>query len=365
MSATILADPAEAHAAHSLLVRDFTERYLDGLKSPADSLTHSLPFDPRSELCDYEKTWWSARPRPWSPEVAKFVLSLLIGVSGDNIENTFYEDFKRKAGLLRDELENRSTMLLTGHEPDVLAAVPLVSAANAIAEYDATTKNRSFRRCFADMVKICHVEATRALAPVMIGKAPAAVSLVRIARWGLSPHFVLPKNEAMNESDISGEFIKTYNHLAKDNMDAVTKGPSRHPDGLNVLWSMAPAGTRDKRINLENGQTALVIPEVTEGTINLIKRLGCTIVPVCTSLGDRKNPSVYVRRMIYPSHIGPETIHKVMVQMAEFRREHGEGEVYYAREAAAAPLLELYEQQKQERLRNKVAAIASRPRFLR
>src|SRR4051812_21927622 len=111
--------------AHEILTTNFTDRYIE--RNHLGPVAHSVAYDPDNPLCDYEKTWWEARPNKWSERVGTTVASKLNRLSTHEFGELFIEPLIDRADTITGVLHEFPVAFINGHSLDLQAALPLVS----------------------------------------------------------------------------------------------------------------------------------------------------------------------------------------------------------------------------------------------
>lgn len=315
---------------HDILVGDFTDRYLDD--SGMGKIAYSLPYDQSDPLCDYDKTWWQAKPNhALGAQAASFILGKMHRLSAQEIRQDCIQQFAYSALRISHHLREAPIMLINGHKPDLQAALASFACINALADNDWGLFGHNFKR----LAEINHVIGTRGFAPVMIGRPNGPhKSLVSVAQWVMNPHLSFPNNQRMRDSALPREFRSAYNdHFADDCLEAI-QAPVSHPKHYHTLWSTPPGGTKDVSGYDIGGNEIQVTAKVEKGTRELVSKMGCGLLPVYTHFGYGKERTVMsVGQYIPPADVKDDTLPNLMADMAEFRRYYGEN-TYYAEDAA-------------------------------
>lgn len=327
---------AEARLAHEVLARDFTDRYL--ARSGMTRFAYSTPYDPDDPLCDYETTWWPAKPNRFTVPAGKAIMGPSHHMSGKQIDDLFVAPFVDKAADITRSLPDFPVALVNGHDVDLQAALSLLSASMGIARASAEGR---FQKTLEDTIRLSHGVATRGMAPIVIGrpKLPGRLTFVRLQRLVVNPHLSFPINKQMIESGIPQDFRKRYNAKLRAETVAVAQAPSDHPKGYRTLWSMSPGGTPDLKGEGEH-EGKLLTKAIEPATVRLMQEMGCGLLPVYTKFGRGKSETVIaLGDIVPPDEVTDSTIPTMMADLAEFRRRHGEANVFYEEElASAAPV---------------------------
>lgn len=321
----------QAQTAHEILAHDFTDRYLH--RSGFSRFAYSAPYDPNDPLCDYEKTWWEAKPNRLSAPVGKAIMGKMHYMSGKDIDDLFVAPFTAKAGDLTRDLLDFPVALVNGHDIDLQAALSLLSASMGIAR--ANTDGR-YQETLENTIKMTHGVATRGLAPIVIGRPrlPGKLPFIRLQQLVVNPHLSFPINKQMIESGIPQGFRKAYNAKLRAETIEVAKARSNHAKGYWTLWSISPGGTPDIRGEGEREGT-LITKAIETATIRLMNEMGCGLVVVYTKFGKGKGPTIIeLGDIVPPNEITDLTVPTMMADLAEFRRRHGESNVFYEEELA-------------------------------
>lgn len=315
----------ETQRAHEILARDFTDRYLR--RSGMTALAYSQPWDPENPLCDYETTWWRAKPNRWSVPMGKLILGKQHGLSGKEIDSVFVAPFVARAPEITAALPDYPVCLVNGHDVDLQAALSLMTACMGIAR----ASDASYQKGFEQMTGLAHGVATRGLAPIVVGrpKLPGKLTFLRLQQLVVNPHLSFPINQQMIESGIPQEYRRAYNAKLRQETIDVAQGDPDGASGYRTLWSMAPGGTPDLKGEGEHeGKTLTKLIE--PATVKLFAAMGCGLMPVYTSLGrGRRETTVEVGPVVPPDELTDTTLISMMADLAEYRRAHGEPDVYY------------------------------------
>lgn len=316
---------SEAQLAHEILARDFSDRYLR--RSGFSRFAYSVGFDPDDPLCDYETTWWRAKPNRFSLPIGKAVLGPSHRMSGKEIERLFVEPFAGRAPELLRALRDQPLALVNGHDVDLQAALSLLSATAGVAR----ASEGRFQRTLEEMIEISHGIATRGLGPIVIGrpKLPGRLTFLRLQQLVVNPHLSFPINREMIASGIPQDFRRRYNAKLRAEVVEVARTRSQHRDGYWTFWSMAPGGTPDFKGEGEHSDE-LLTKRIEPATIKLMNEMGCALMPVYTRFGKGSAETrIELGEVIPPSQVTDATVPGLMAELAEFRRRHGEQNVYY------------------------------------
>lgn len=312
--------------AHEILAREFTDRYLR--RSGMSRIAYSVPYDPDDPLCDYDTTWWKAKPNRLSVPVGKAIMGRSHYMSSRDIDELFVAPFETRADEITRVLPEYPVMLVNGHDIDLQAALSLLSASMGIATARAEGR---YQQKLEETIGITHGVATRGMAPIAIGhpKLPGRVTFVRVQRLVVNPHLSFPINKQMIESGIPQDFRKRYNAKLRAETVAVAQAPTDHPKGYRTLWSMSPGGTPDIKGEGDN-EGKLLTKAIEPATVRLIQEMGCGLLPVYTKFGRGKSETVIeLGDIVPPDDVTDLTIPAMMADLAEFRRRHGEANVFY------------------------------------
>lgn len=318
---------------HEILTKDFTDRYIR--RQGLGAVAYSAPYDSSDPICDYEKTWWAANPNRLSIPVGRTILKTIHKMNGQDMDD-FAGAFSERAGEITQSLAEFPLMYVNGHNPDLQAALSLFSANVGVAQASGAG---NFQREFEDMTRISHGVATRGIVPIVIGRPRLPwpkIPFIRLEQLVVNPHHSFPINKQMIESGITPDFRKAYNaRLRQESIDVARGGVTNHPRRYHTQWSMAPNGTPDFEGEGEHeGKT--ITKKVEPATIRLILEMGCGLLNVRTSFGRGKRPTVVeLADVILPNEVTPSTIPTMMADLADFRRQNGEPDVYYEEELAA------------------------------
>lgn len=316
---------SQNQAVHEILAQDFTDRYLE--RTGFNKLAYSAPYDPENPLCDYERTWWEAQPNRFSEPVGKKILGKMHRMSGDDIDEQFVDPFFRKASEITADLQDFPVMLINDHSPDLQAALALHSATIGIAR---ASESGRYQKNLENMIKRSHGIATRGLAPIVIGKPSITPKLpfMRLQQLVVNPHLSFPINQQMIESGIPQDFRKKYNaRLRADSVDVARN--TTDENGGYTLWSLSPGGTPNFAGEGEHEGKTLT-KKVEEATIRLIGDMGCGLLPVYTSFGKGERPTVIsLGAIVPPNEVDELTVSTMMADIARFRRNRGEPDVFY------------------------------------
>jgi hypothetical protein len=312
--------------AHELLTQQFTERYLE--RSGMAGFAYTVPWDADEPLCDYSRTWWPARPNRFSVPVGKAILGRSHSLSSDEMDQHFVAPFVAKAGELAAALRQYPVALVNGHDIDLQAALSLLGACIGFAR--ARARGR-YQKVLEQMISLSHGVATRGTAPIAIGRPwmPTRLTFLRLQRLVVNPHLSFPVTPQMIESGIPRAFRKRYNAQLRAETIASAAAPPDPVSGLHTLWSMAPGGTPDFPGSGEHAGK-LLTRSVGFATVNLMREMGCGLLPVYTRLGrGRSDTCVELGEIVPPDRVCGATLNSAMADLAEFRRMHGETNVYY------------------------------------
>lgn len=321
----------QAQSAHEILTRAFTDRYLQ--RSGFSRFAYSAAYDPDDPLCDYEKTWWDAKPNRLSAPVGKAIMGKMHYMSGREIDDLFVAPFAAKAGEITRALLDFPVALVNGHDIDLQAALSLLSASMGIARADTGGR---YQETLENTIKMTHGVATRGLAPIVIGRPrlPRRLPFIRVQQLVVNPHLSFPINKQMVESGIPQDFRKAYNAKLRAETVEVARARSNHAKGYWTLWSMSPGGTPDIRGEGEH-EGKLLTKAIETATIRLMSEMGCGLVVVYTKFGRRKGPTIIeLGEVVPPNEITDSTVPTMMADLAAFRRRNGEPNVYYEEELA-------------------------------
>ncbi len=317
---------------HEILAQDFTDRYL--ARTGFDKLAFSAPFDENDPLSDYEKTWWDAQPNRWSEPIGKRILGKMHRMSGEDIDEKFVAPFVGMAPNIDASLRDFPVMLINDHSPDLQAALSLHSATIGLAH---AKEDGKYQKNLEAMIRRSHGIATRGLAPIVIGKPsfPAKLPFIRLQQLVVNPHLSFPINQQMIESGIPESFRKEYNaKLRSDSVDVAQNVTDEN--GGYTLWSLSPGGTPNFPGEGEHEGKTLT-KKVEDATIRLIGDMGCGLLPVYTSFGGKSERETVIRLgdIIPPNEVTQSTVPTIMRDIAQFRRNRGEPDVFYEGELAA------------------------------
>jgi hypothetical protein len=330
---------------HETLVREFTDRYLQ--RSGLSAFAFSLPYDPDDPRCDYQRTTWPAQPNArFGIPVGKLILRKTHHLSGREFNRLEATEFADKAEDISEALYDYPVLLVNGHAPDLQAALTLVLSSMAIARHDASEGRGSFHENFKDMAAIAHAVGTRGFGPVTVGLHPRLphVTLVRISQMVMHPHLSFPATERVRESSLPPSFTTTYNDLFKEEFLEAVRSEPTHPTGYHVLASTPPSGAPDAKGLDNEGREIRVTRLVSTGTIELIRNMGCGLLPVYAHFGRGKaSASLELGRIISPDEVDETTIPEIMLLQAAHRRAaartNGDTLVYYEGEAMVTAIL--------------------------
>jgi hypothetical protein len=321
----IAPDP-QTQLAHEILARDFSDRYLK--RSGFDRFAYSAPYDANDPLCDYETTWWPAKPNRFSVPVGKLILGRSHRLSSREIDDCFVAPFTARAEELCRVLPDFPVTLVNGHDIDLQAALSLMAASMGVAEAD---ERRRYQRTLEQTIGIAHGVATRGLAPIVVGrpKLPGRLTFLRLQQLVVNPHLSFPINKEMIASGIPQDFRRRYNAKLRAEVVEVANSTTDHPEGFRTLWSMAPGGTPDFAGEGEHGDK-LLTKAIEPATVKLMNEMGCGLMPVYTRFGKGRGETfVELGEIIPPDRLTDSTVPSIMAELAAFRRRHGEENVYY------------------------------------
>ncbi|MEK7626451.1 MAG: hypothetical protein AAB423_03830 [Patescibacteria group bacterium] len=312
---------------HEILAQDFTDRYLE--RTGFDKLAFSAPYEPKDPLCDYEKTFWEARPNRFSEPIGKRILGKMHRMSGEDIDEQFVAPFVEKAPEITADLQDFPVMLVNDHSPDLQAALALHSATIGIAH---ASENGRYQENLEAMIRRSHGIATRGLAPIVIGKPglPNRLSLpfMRLQQLVVNPHLSFPINQQMIDSGIPEGFRKEYNSKLRADSVEVASNTTDENGGF-TLWSLSPGGTPNFPGQGEH-EGKILTKKVEDATIRLIGDMGCGLLPVYTSFGRGERPTVIrLGGIVPPNEVTELTVPTMMTDIAQFRRNRGEPDVFY------------------------------------
>lgn len=326
MSEARSAEESQAQLAHEILAREFTDRYLK--RSGFDRFAYSVPWSTSDPLCDYETTWWRAKPNRWSVPMGKLILGKQHRMSGKEIDELFVAPFAAKAAELESALPEYPVALVNGHDIDLQAALSLLAASMGIAR---ASSEGSYQRVLERTIGLAHGVATRGLAPIVVGrpKLPGRLTFLRLQQLVVNPHLSFPINKQMIESGIPQDFRKRYNAKLRAETIEVARGAPDPQTGLRTLWSMSPGGTPDFAGSGEHAEK-LLTKRLEPATIHLFKEMGCGLLPVYTKFGRGKSETLIELGDLVPADAVTEgALETMMADIAGFRRRHGEPNVYY------------------------------------
>lgn len=321
----------QTRLAHEILAREFTDRYLR--RSGFTKFAYSVPWDAQDPLCDYEATWWRAKPNRWSVPMGKLILGRSHHLSGKQIDSVFVAPFVARAAEIERSLPQYPVALINGHDIDLQAALSLLSASMGVAR---ASDRGSYQKILEQTISLAHGVATRGLAPIVVGrpKLPGRLTFLRLQQLVVNPHLSFPINKQMIESGIPQEFRKAYNAKLRAETIEVANAAPDAATGLRTLWSMSPGGTPDFKGEGEH-EGKLLTKLIEPATVRLLSEMGCALLPVYTKLGRGRSESlVELGGLIPPDAVTESTVPTIMADIAEFRRRHGEEHVFYEGELA-------------------------------
>ena len=314
---------------HGILAEQFTDVYIK--RQHLGLLAFSAPYQPGTDpFCDYDKTWWEAKPTKWSPHVGPPIVSAINRMLPRTFKSLFVDPLTAMAPDITDSLHEYPVAFINGHTLDLQAALPLVAGSIGIARAGS---EEDYQKNLEDMIKISHAIANRGFAPIRIRRPwlPASFAFLDLGRLVVNPHLSFPRNKRMAESDIPESFLHDYNTKLKDECIEIAGAPTEHPLGFKTLWSLAPGGTPDVKIKDDGHVKEIIIKRVEPATIHLIERMGCALLPVNMSFRKYNEKSRTVAEfgsIIPPDEVTDSTIHELMEKQAEYRRDHGEPVLY-------------------------------------
>jgi hypothetical protein len=279
-------------------------------------------------LCDYETTWWDAKPNRFSVPIGKLVLGKSHRMSSREIDQLFVAPFAERASGLTGVLPEYPVTLVNGHDIDLQAALSLLSASMGIARAD---EGGNFQRTLEETIAVAHGVATRGLAPIVIGrpKLPGRLTFLRLQQLVVNPHLSFPINKEMIASGIPQDFRRSYNARLRAEVIEVANAPTSHRGGFRTLWSMAPGGTPDFRGEGEH-EEKLLTKGIEPATVKLMNEMGCGMLPVYTKFGKgRGETRIELGQLVPPDQVTDSTVPTMMADLAAFRRLHGEENVFY------------------------------------
>ena len=321
----------QAQVAHEILIRGFTDRYLK--RSGMSRIAYSIPYDPDDPLCDYQTTWWEAKPNRLSTRIGKAIAGQAHQMTGREIDDSFVAAFAAKAGDLAKVHPDFPLALINGHHLDIQAALAIFAASMGTARANPDGK---YQQTFEEMTRISHGIATRGFAPIVIGrpKLPFKIPFVRFQQLVVNPHLSFPINKLMIESGIPEEFRKRYNAKLRAEVIEAANAATDHPQGFRSIWALSPGGTPDFPGENEH-QGKLLTKSIEPATLKLVREMGCGLLVVYTKFGLKKGPTlVELGNVVPPNEVSDSTIPTMMADLAAYRRRNGEPNVYYEGELA-------------------------------
>lgn len=315
----------EAKLAHEILARDFTDRYLR--RTGFKRFAYAAKWDQSDPLCDYDATWWQAKPNRWSEPIGKLILGKMHHMSGKQIDEIFVAPFIPRADEINDALREHPVQLVNGHDIDLQAALSLLAASIGIAR----ASSGRYQQVLEETISLSHGVATRGLAPIVVGRPmlPGRLTFLRLQQLVVNPHLSFPINRQMIESGIPQDFRKRYNAKLREETIDVANNLVDEATGRHTMWSMAPGGTPDFKGEGEH-EEKLLTKLIEPATVRLLSEMNCALIPVYTKFGrGRGETFVELGEMVRPGDVTDQTIHTMMAGLAEFRRRHGEQNVFY------------------------------------
>src|SRR3990167_3914227 len=320
---------AEAREVHEKLVGGFTARYIE--EAHLGAVAYAVPYDAGNELCDYDKTFWSAQPSERGLQVANFIIRKNDKLSKEEADRVCVRPFVEKASIITEALQQYPLLLVNDHHPDLQGARSLTSAHMGLASEQ--TWGSEWDRLSA-MINISLGVATRDILIIALNLShtPFKKPFLSIQRSVGSPHYAFPINKPMLEAKMPLDFVREYNNRFKDNSKSAAQAPTNHPDGLKALITMSPGG--EKNIwGKDEYEGKLITHKVIPATSRLIMNMECGLLPVNASFGKGKRETFFeLGDIIPPGDVTKDTVPGIMADTADYRRRHGEPCVFYAEE---------------------------------
>ncbi|PIZ61913.1 hypothetical protein COY17_03385 [Candidatus Saccharibacteria bacterium CG_4_10_14_0_2_um_filter_52_9] len=225
--------PDDIAGNHNILTDEFTSRYIK--RAHISLLAKAQRYDPDNPFCGYDQTFWPAMPNEHSELAAKVILGGFFRMLPKKMDRLFYQPFAERVDEIADSLHENPLLVVTGHSPDLVAAIPVHGISKAVAK----NQPGDYLQNLYDIIKESHAVGTRGFVPLRFRLPPPIKPenkfLVRAAQLVFGVHFTFPRAETMRESGISLEFIDEYNARARADCLTAVQQPSRHPDGLKQV----------------------------------------------------------------------------------------------------------------------------------
>jgi hypothetical protein len=314
----------------------FTDRYRE--EAGISNMSHSALYDDRNPLCDYGLTWYPAEPRRRGLLVGYAILGKANHVKFRDIHNVFIGGFADGSDEMDAALRQYPVTNLSGHQPNLLAALSGLSRSVALARRPGNN--------LKDMFKGSHIIAARSIAPLILGRSPEGWNkpLVELAQMAMNPHFVFAINKAMIEAGFPREFTDDYNDRSQADSIAARNAEVPEDGGYHSRWDMAAGGDQDvykkrdkdgiwvpvdKKDRDEDGVVA-VMHRVIPASSKFIIDMECGVQGVYTSVVRGQKPVMELGPIIPPNEVTMDTAPDIARKQAKFRRDHGEKNVRYA-----------------------------------
>lgn len=339
--------PIDLEDVHDKLAIN-AHRYIN--RSSLSKFLYVEGYDPKSPASDYSTTYWPVKPNRASERVASIVIPRMFKMPASTLEQDFYASIDDQADDVLEALKKHAVMVVTDHDKDLQPIIPVVGLAKARARREPGR----YKPNLQDAFKANHAILSRAHLLIRVGKErlplfPRYLSLLRAGRLVATLHGTLPNIDSTKDIDIPGEFMHLYNEHAIADLIKAAHTPSLGSTYTNRLFFQAPTGTgtinRGKKawerlpqdVRAELPEDSKIIAPVKDGTIRLVRAMGCAVVPAYTSFQRDTGRSNVIKfgEVVMPEQFTEQTLHEMMSTQAQFRNQHGETNVFYWNDLAA------------------------------
>lgn len=315
---------------HNDLVQGFTTRYIEDMR--ASKFARPVAFDPSNPVCDYNRTVWEVQhyPFPIYRIIGEKIIQKDHSMSSSEIDKTCALPFTEKTDQITDALRKYPVLLVNDHSPDTQSALSIVAAQKGIAR----GQNGNFLKNYLDIIRISHVIGIRALHEIEIplhvfGKV---VPFAKIETAITTANFSIPLNKKTENSNLDKRLVRIYNKKFVQDTLRAAENTTSHPQNYYPLFASSIGGDKNYK-GTDEHQGLLITHPVVNPTVRLLKAMKCALLPVYTSFGRGKRETYFeLGDIVPPDEVTDETPHQMMADIAEFRRAHGEPNVYYAGE---------------------------------
>lgn len=323
------------------------QRYIN--RSSLSKFLYVEGYDPKSPASDYHTTYWPVKPNGASERVASVVIPRMFKMPTDALEQDFYGSIDDQADAVLEQLKGRPVMIVTDHDKDLQPIIPVIGLAKARARREPGR----YKPNLQDAFMANHAILSRAHLLIRVGRAnaplfPRYLSLLRAGRLVTTLHGTLPNIDSTKDMGLPDDFVHRYNKQAVADLVQAAHTPSWSSTYPHRLFFQAPTGTG----TIKQGKKAWdrlpqdvrrlpddakIIAEIKQGTINLVRDMGCAVVAAYTSFqSDTGQPNkIKFGDVVLPEDFTDQTLHEMMSAQAQFRNEHGESNVFYWRDLAA------------------------------